>query len=121
MIYADYDGRKDVDFNYVVASLPSFAVDSEEPLERALLALKTLLEEQWAVEEFAAIYHPFRIKEECRYDQYDHGGTTGQGEMTWSDVLDAENPQQYLKFEPHFHLFLPSVRRSFDYLTAEHV
>jgi hypothetical protein len=28
---------------------------------------------------------------------------------------------QYLKFEPHFHVFFPAVRKSFDYMTAEAV
>lgn len=120
-LYAKYDGKKQFDFNHVVASLPTFKVDSDEPEERALLALKTLLEEKWGVEGFYAIYHPYRIKQEYRKDQYDHGGEQGDGDMTWKDVLNAENPEQYIYFSPHFHLFFPAVRKSFDYMTAEAV
>lgn len=120
-LYARHDGRKDIDFSHVIASLPSVRVDSDSPLERVLLILKTLLEEQWNIDGFVAIYHPWRIKKEYRKDQYDHGGESGEGEMTWADVLSSENPDEYLTFEPHFHLFFPAPRASFDYLTAEGV
>lgn len=118
-LYAKHDGRRDIDFNHVVASLPDVLVDSSQPKERVLEILKTLLEEQWGVEGFAAIYHPYRIKQEYRDDQYDHGGESGEGDMTWADVLNSDNPDEYTKFEPHFHLFFPAVRQSFDYVTAE--
>jgi len=36
-------------------------------------------------------------------------------------VLSSDDPYQFLKFEPHFHLFFAAPRRSFDYLTAEAV
>ncbi|WP_170084199.1 hypothetical protein, partial [Haloarcula rubripromontorii] len=120
-IYADNNGRRDVDFNHVVASLPGFLVDSKYPVKRALLVLKTLLKENWKVDSFAAIYHPYRIKKEYRKDQYEHDGEKGEGDMTWSDVLASDDPGEYLEYSPHFHLFFPSVRRSFDYLTAEAV
>lgn len=120
-LYARYNGRRDIDFNHVVASLPSVVFDSKEPTERALLLLKTLLEQQWGIDGFAAIYHPYRIKKEYRKDQYEHGGEEGEGDMTWKDVLNADNPEQYIKFEPHFHLFFPAVRKSFDYSVAEAV
>jgi hypothetical protein len=120
-LYARYDGGKDIDFQHVIASLPWLLVDSENPLEHALLILKVLLEEQWDIDGFVAIFHPYRIKKEYRKDQYDHGGEAGEGEMTWKDVLNSEDPYEYLTFEPHFHLFFPAVRGSFDYLTAEAV
>jgi len=120
-IYAQYDGKKNVDFQHVVASLPDFQVDSQNPFDRALLVLKTLLEENWKVDGFAAIYHPYRIKREYRKDQYEHNGEAGEGDMTWSDVLASDNPESYLEYSPHFHLFFPAVRRSFDYLVAEAV
>lgn len=120
-LYARHDGRKEIDFHHVIASLPSLLVDSGEPLERALLIVKTLLEEQWNIDGFVAIFHPYRIKQEYRKDQYDHGGEPGEGEMTWGDVLSSDNPEDYLKFEPHFHTFFPAPRASFDYLTAEAV
>ena len=120
-LYARYDGRRDIDFNHVVASLPSVLVDSDEPFERVLLILKTLLEEQWNVDGFVAIYHPYRIKKTFRKDQYDHGGESGEGEMTWKEVLDRDDPEQCLTFEPHFHTFFPAPRGSFDYLTTEAV
>lgn len=120
-LYGRYDGRRDIDFQHVIASLPWLVVDSENPLERALLILKVLLEEQWDIDGFVAIYHPYRIKKEYRKDQYNHGGEAGEGEMTWKDVLNSEDPSEYLTFEPHFHLFFPAVRGSFDYLTAEAV
>lgn len=104
-----------IDFNHVVASLPSIVFDSDEPIKRALLVIKTLLEEQWGIEGFLPIYHPYRIKQEYRKDQYEHGGAKGQGDMTWKDVLDSDNPYQYLKFDPHFHLFFPARRKQFDY------
>jgi len=102
-LYARYDGRRDIDFNHVVASLPSVLVDSDEPFERVLLILKTLLEKQWNVDGFVAIYHPYRIKKTFAKDQYDHGGESGEGEMTWKEVLDRDDPEQCLTFEPHFH------------------
>lgn len=121
-LYARHNGRKDIDFNHVVASPPQgFALDSDEPLERALLLIKTLLEKKWHIDGFVAIFHPYRIKQEYRKDQYEHGGAEGEGDMTWKDVLNKDNPSQFLTFEPHFHLFFPAPRASFDYLTAEAV
>ena len=120
-LYARYDGNYDIDFNHVVASLPSVRVDSATPKERVMLIIQTLLEENWDIDGFAAIYHPYRIKKEYRKDQYEHGGEPGEGEMTWKDVLDEDDPYQYLKFEPHFHIFFPARRRSFDYSVAEAV
>ena len=35
--------------------------------------------------------------------------------MTWKDVLNSDNPKQYLKFEPHFHLFFPGREAQFSY------
>jgi len=121
MLYVRYNERKNIDFNHVIASLPDFLVDSQQPVDRALLILKTLLEKQWGIDGFAAIYHPYRIKKEYRADQYEHGGEEGEGDMTWKDVLTSDDPEQYIKFEPHFHLFFPAIRASFDYLTAEAV
>lgn len=121
MLYARYDGRKDIDFNHVIASLPDFMVDSDEPLERALDVIKTLLEEHWHIDGFGAIYHEYRIKKEYREDQYEHGGEEGEGEMTWRDVLTSEDPSQYIYYSPHFHLFFPAIRKSFDYNVAEAV
>lgn len=120
-LYAQHDGKKDVDFNHVVASLPGFLVDSKEPVNRALLVLKTLLEQNWHISGFAAIYHPYRIKKEYRKDQYEHDGEEGEGDMTWADVLSSENPEEYVKYSPHFHLFFPAIRTSFDYMVAEAV
>jgi hypothetical protein len=110
-----------IDFNHVVASLPDFVVESDQPVERALSAIKELLRENWNVWSFAAVFHPYRIKVEHRADQYEHDGEPGEGDMTWADVLDKENPYQYLKYEPHFHLFFATRRKGFDYLTAEAV
>lgn len=118
-LYGRYEGRRDIDFNHVVASLPWLVLDSDAPLERALLILQTLLEEQWGIEGFVAIFHPYRIKKEYRKDQYDHGGEAGEGEMTWADVLDEDDPSEYLTFEPHFHTFFAAPRGSFDYMTAK--
>lgn len=101
--------------NHVVASLPGLLVDSEMPVDRVYEILKTILKHQWGIEGFAAIYHPYRIKQEYRADQYSHGGADGEGDMTWSDVLSSDNPYQYLKFEPHFHLFFPAKQAQFDY------
>lgn len=121
MLYARHNGRKDIDFNHVIASLPDFAVDSENPIKRAEKVLKTLLEKKWGVEGFLGILHCFRIKPEYRKDQYEHGGEEGEGEMTWADVLSSDNPEKYIYFSPHFHLFFPAVRKSFDYSVTEAV
>jgi len=121
MLYVRHNERKNIDFNHVVASLPDFLVDSQQPVDRALLVLKSLLEKQWSIDGFAAIYHPYRIKKEYRADQYEHDGEEGDGDLTWKDVLTSDDPEQYIKFEPHFHLFFPAIRASFDYLTAEAV
>jgi len=104
-----------IDQNHVVASLPGFLVDSDQPVERALVILQELLKYNWGIEGFAAIYHPFRIKQKFRKDQYSHGGAEGEGEMTWKDVLTEDDPYQYLKYEPHFHLFFPARRGQFSY------
>lgn len=120
-LYGDYNGRKDIDFNHVVASLPGFIVDSTNPVERGMKVLKSILEENWYIEGFAAVYHPYRIKQEYRRDQYEHGGESGEGDMAWKDVLESEDPYQYLKKEPHFHLFFAAPRKSFDYTVAEAV
>ncbi|RJX47489.1 hypothetical protein DP106_14785 [Halonotius pteroides] len=117
----DYNEREDVDFQHVVASLPELLVDSDEPVKHAYKILKVLLETKWGIKGFLAIYHPYRIKDEYRKDQYDHGGAEGQGDMTWADVLSSENPEEYIKFEPHFHLFFPSRRYAFDYSVVEAV
>jgi len=121
VLYSRHDGGKDVDFNHVIASMPDFTVESENPTERALKVIKTLLEKKWYIEGFAAVYHPYRIKKEYRKDQYEHGGESGEGDMTWKDVLNAENPEKYIYHSPHFHLFFPAVRKSFDYSVAESV
>lgn len=104
-----------VDQNHVVASLPSIVFDSDQPLKRAITVIKNILKHQWGIRGFAAIYHPYRIKKKFRADQYSHGGADGEGDMTWSDVLASDNPMQYLKFEPHIHLFFPAKRTQFSY------
>lgn len=101
--------------NHVVASLPGVLVDSDMPVDRVYKILKVILKHRWGIKGFAAIYHPWRIKQEYRADQYSHGGAEGEGDMTWKDVLSSENPMQYLKFEPHFHLFFPSRQEQFNY------
>ena len=116
-----HNERKQVDFNHVVASLPELLVDSEEPVDHALKILKVLLEKKWGIKGFLAIYHPYRIKDEYRKDQYEHGGADGQGDMTWKDVLNSDDPYQYLKFQPHFHLFFAARRYAFDYSVTEAV
>ena len=121
MLYARHNGNKDIDFNHVIASLPDFAVDSKQPVERALKVLKTLLETQWGIDGFCAIMHSHRIKKEYRKDQYEHGGESGEGTMTWKDVLTSDNPSKYIYFSPHFHIFFPAVRKSFDYSITEAV
>jgi hypothetical protein len=120
MLYARHDGGVNIDFNHVVASPPhSYQLDSDEPLERTLLIIKTFLEEHWAIDGFEAIYHPYRIKKQYRKDQYEHGGAKGEGDMTWKDVLSEDDPYQYIKFDPHFHLFFAAQRKAFDYFVAE--
>lgn len=104
-----------IDQNHVVASLPGLLVDSDMPVDRAYEMLKTIVKHNWGIKGFLAIYHPYRIKKEYRADQYSHGGAEGEGDMTWKDILNEDNPMQYLKFEPHFHLFFPARRKQFDY------
>lgn len=101
--------------NHVVASLPGLLVDSDMPVDRVYKILKVLLKHNWGIKGFAAIYHPYRIKQEYRADQYSHGGADGEGDMTWKDVLTSDDPKQYLKFEPHFHLFFPARQGQFSY------
>lgn len=113
--------HEDIDQNHVIASMPDFLVDSDDPIDRALLVLKTLLAEHWGIENFCAVYHPYRIKQEHRKDQYEHGGESGDGDMTWKDVLNADSPKEYIYHSPHFHIFFPAKRRQFDYSVATHV
>lgn len=126
---AMYNYNQHCDFNHVVASVPSgFAVDSDEPVERSYLLLKTLLEQNWSIEGFQAIYHPYRIEQQHRKDQYEHGGQTGEGNKTWKDIIQIARKRswdyvidEYLYYSPHFHLFFPHIRKGFDYMTAESV
>ena len=120
-LYVQHNERKQIDWNHVVATLPDVLVDSDDPVERVLEILKTLLEKKWGVEGFTAIYHPYRIQDQYRKDQYEHAGASGEGDLTWADVLDSDDPYQYLKFEPHFHLFFAAPRYSFDYSVTEAV
>jgi hypothetical protein len=91
--------------------------------DRALEIIKSLLRENWGIESFLSIYHEKRIKAEYRDDSFDHGGESGRGDMSWSDVLDkpADERDKYLKREPHFHLFMPTKRGQFDYSVTEAV
>jgi hypothetical protein len=126
---ADSRYNTDFDFNHIIASAPEgFAVDSEEPIERAYLFLKTVLEQEWDVKGFEAIYHPYRIREEHRKDQYEHGGAEGQGNKTWKDIIQISRSRswdyvidEYLYYSPHFHLFFPMRRKGFDYMVSESV
>lgn len=115
LMYSRNNGRKDIDFNEVFASLPSFLVGRDDALDTALLVLKELLRANWGVEDFVWIYHPWRIKKEYRKDLYEHGGEPGEGDMTWKDVMAQPDWEEYVYFAPHFHVFLPAPRRSFDY------
>ena len=118
--YENYSGRNDIHAHHIVCSPPhGFAVDSEQPIERALLILKELLRENWGIDNFYAVYHPYRIKKEYRKDVYDHGGEKGEGEMRWKDVLNSDNWEEFVKFEPHFHVFC--VSHYFDKVVSEAV
>lgn len=121
LYFNEYREREDVDLNHIVASLPDILVDSDEPIDHVLKILKVILEKKWGIEGFEAVYHPYRIKAEYRRDQYEHGGEPGRGDMTWADVLNEDDPYQYLKHEPHFHIFFPAKRYQFDYSTVEYV
>jgi len=114
-IYASHHGNKNVDFNHVIASLPSFRVDSDQPVERFLLLIKSILEDNFNVKGFLAVYHPWRIKQEYRKDQYEHDGEPGRGDMTWKDVLGRSDWMRFVEHSPHFHLFFPLERKTFDY------
>ncbi|MFB6283645.1 MAG: hypothetical protein ABEK59_06890, partial [Halobacteria archaeon] len=123
-LYACGGKTFDVDLSHVVASPPNdIAFDtSKSAIQKFLLVVQTILRESWGIEGFCAIFHPYRIKEQYRKDVYDHGdGSTGQGDMRWKNILNAENPMQYLTFSPHFHLFFPHKRASFDYQVSEAV
>lgn len=128
-LYAKHNCNHDIDYNHVIASAPDgFAVDSEEPVERSYLFLKAVLEGNWGVEGFTAIYHPYRIKEEYRQDQYEHNGAPGQGDKTWKDMIQIARKRsweyvidEYLCYNPHFHLFFPHIRKGFDYMVSEAV
>lgn len=113
--------QENIDHNHVVASMPDFLVDSDEPINRAIEVLKTLLKYHWGIEDFVAIYHPYRIRKEYRKDQYEHGGEPGEGDMTWKDVLSSDDPEEYIYHSPHFHLFFPARRKQFDYSVVEYV
>lgn len=125
LLYARSDCN--VDFQHIIASLPTFMTDSEDEQQthdRALEIIKVLLRENWGIESFLSIYHEKRIKAEYRADSLDdHGGEPGRGEMTWSDILSkpADERDKYLKREPHFHLFIPTKRGQFDYSVTEAV
>lgn len=114
------DGRN-VDYNHVIASLPSVRVDSEQPIQRVLKIVQEILRRNWGIEDFAWIYHERRIKKEYRKDLLDHPGEDGEGDMSWKDVLTAEEREKYTYYAPHFHLFFPAYRRQFDYSVSEAV
>lgn len=120
-LYDEGGQRTNIDYNHVIASLPSVRVDSDEPIQRLVSIIQELLRRNWDISDFYWIYHERRIKKEYRKDVLDHPGEQGEGEMTWADVLSADDRSQYTYYAPHFHLFFPAPRRSFDYSITEAV
>lgn len=120
-LYEENGQRTNIDYNHVVASLPSVLVDSDQPIKRVVKIIQEILSRNWGIEDFAWIYHERRIKPEHRKDVYDHPGQQGEGEMRWKDVLNADDRARFTYYAPHFHLFFPAPRRSFDYSVVEAV
>jgi len=122
-LFYDQPGDEDVRTHQVVASPPpSILYDTENPIERSLSVIQALLPQFMAEPDnrsFFAAFHPWRIKQEYRKDVYDHGGEQGQGDMRWSDVLSKDDWKQYVKFEPHFHIFCNT--RYFDKTVSERI
>jgi hypothetical protein len=111
--YARSEGRSHPKLHHLVLSPPSsIRFDSGDPLDRAFDLVKLLLA-QVDGDTGTAIYHPYRIKEEYRGDVLGH--SSGDGDLTWKDVLpliategwDAVR-EDYLVFSPHFHVIAVS-------------
>jgi len=107
--YSRSEGRRHPKHHHVVVSLPSsIRFDSGDPLGRATTLVKLLMG-QVDADTGTAIYHPYRIATEYRGDVLGH--SSGDGDLTWKDVLpliasegwDAVR-EEYLVFNPHFHV-----------------
>lgn len=111
--YSRSEGRRHPKNHHVVVSLPSsIRFDSEDPFGRTTTLAKLLMG-QVDADTGTAIYHPYRIATEYRGDVLGH--SSGDGDLTWKDVLpliDAEGwdavREEYLVFSPHFHVITVS-------------
>ena len=82
-----------------------FRFDSSDPIERAVELVKELAH-MVNIDTGFLIYHPYRIKHEYRGDVVDH--ESGDGDMTWADLIGEDDWQEYVVHEPHFHVLAAS-------------
>lgn len=115
-----HSGQK---FHHLTVSLPdSFRVRSDQPLERTKELVKLACSEAGA-EEGVVVYHPWRIKAKFRGSV--NGHQSGDGEMTWKDVLALVDElgweivcEKFLVYAPHFHVLALSEYVMGSELTA---
>jgi len=109
-------GQQNIKKHHLTISFRSSTrFNSDDPLQRAVDAVKALLQ-QCNVESGALVYHPWRIAEEYRGDIKGH--SSGSGDMTWKDVIAkiegedwswAAVRDEFLVHEPHFHAIVTST------------
>lgn len=79
--------------------------DSSDSLERGIETVKEMAH-MVNIDTGFLIYHPYRIKVEYRGDVVDH--ESGEGDMTWADLIGEDDWKEYVVHEPHFHVLAPS-------------
>lgn len=104
------NGQKVKQHHVTVSFRPSTRFNSKDPLDRAIEAVKRLCHEV-GMDTGVIIYHPYRIAEAYRGDVRGH--ESGDGDMTWADVLGKVEDEKWpwpavrdelLVYEPHFHV-----------------
>jgi predicted RNA-binding Zn-ribbon protein involved in translation (DUF1610 family) len=107
--YRYASGERKTKLHHLVVSLPrSLRFGRSDPLDAAF-RLAILLLAQVGVFAGWLVYHPWRIKKEYRGRV--NGHESGNGEMTWADILTLIESdgweavrEEYLVYGPHFHV-----------------
>lgn len=110
--YRAASGNPKAKYHHLTVSFPDSArFNSDDALSRAFDATKLLLGESGVYDGYI-IYHPWRIAEAYRGDVRGH--ESGDGDMTWADVLTKIESDEWtweaareelLVYAPHFHVF----------------
>ena len=104
------DGKWWKHHHVVVSFRDNVRFDAGRPIERGIEAVKALMADV-NVDTGYIVYHPYRIVNEYRGEV--NGHDSGEGEMTWKDVLSKLESDdwtweairsEFLMYSPHFHV-----------------